>query len=270
LDKIIYELIPHGFDIHKHPSDYDFSDLRCANNPDIDLYRGQCSLGTLGGGNHFIEIDKDDNGTLYLIIHSGSRNIGLSVATHYQKIAENTNRCQENRELSFLTNNDFSNYIHDVKIMQQFASDNRKRMAEIILATMGWIAKNQFETIHNYIDTDKMILRKGAIRAEKDERVLIPINMKDGCIIARGHGNPDWNFSAPHGAGRVLSRTQAKKQLSMNTFQNSMKGIYTTSVKKSTLDESPEAYKSISDILSWINDSVTVEKIIKPIYNFKA
>lgn len=269
LDAIIYKYIPSGMSVHQTASNYDFSELICAHDPSINLKRAACSLGTLGGGNHFIEIDIDDEHNFYLIIHSGSRNLGQNLARFYQAKANATNPC-ENKALSFLSGKDFHDYIHDIKIIQQFASDNRKRMAEIILDKAGLQATSQFETIHNYIDTDKMIVRKGAIRAEAGEKVLIPVNMKDGCIIAEGLGNEDWNYSAPHGAGRILSRREARERLSLAKFQRQMEGIYSSSVRKSTLDESPSAYKQMSDILPWIEQSVRVQKIIKAVYNFKA
>lgn len=270
LDKTIYQYIPNGDSVHREKSEYDFSQLRCADKSEIDLERAYLSLGSLGGGNHFIEVGEDKSGTLYLVIHSGSRNLGHNVATYYQKLANKTNPCNFNSALSYLSGQDFTDYVNDVAVIQKFASDNRKRMAEIILDKMNISVKNSFETIHNYLDTDKMILRKGAIRAEKGELVLIPLNMRDGCIIGRGLGNADWNFSAPHGAGRVLSRAQAKKTLSMEKFRKDMQGIYSTSVRKSTLDESPAAYKRKNSILPWLKDSVNVEQIIQPVYNFKA
>ena len=201
------------------------------------------SLGTLGGGNHFIEIDEASDGTKYLVIHSGSRNLGKQVAELYQKLAVNLDR-------------GYGEYL--------------EKREEIILERTGMTGGEAFHTIHNYIDTEEMILRKGAIAAHKGEKVLIPINMRDGSVLAVGKGNPDWNFSAPHGAGRLMSRTDAKAKLSMEEYEESMKGIYTTSVNEYTLDESPMAYKSLDDIIDVINDSVDVMDIMKPIYNFKA
>ncbi|MEL3909125.1 MAG: RtcB family protein [Treponemataceae bacterium] len=270
LDKTIYQYIPNGDKVHREKSDYDFSQLRCVGKPKIDLDRAYLSLGSLGGGNHFIEVGEDKSGKLYLVIHSGSRNLGHNVASYYQQLANKTNPCNFNFALSYLSGQDFDDYVNDVAVIQKFASDNRKKMMEIIIDKMNINVENSFETIHNYLDTDKMILRKGAIRAEKGELVLIPMNMRDGCIIGRGLGNEDWNFSAPHGAGRVMSRTQAKKMLSMEKFRKSMEGIYSTSVRKSTLDESPWAYKKMNSILPWLKDTVHIEQIIKPVYNFKA
>lgn len=268
------------------------------------------SLGTLGGGNHFIEIDEASDGTKYLVIHSGSRNLGKQVAELYQKLAVNLDRGYgeylEKREeiirtykeqgrreeiqdalkqlhfkvyeskpsmpedLCYLSGRYLEDYLHDVVICQAFAKRNREKMAEILLERTGMTGGEAFHTIHNYIDTEEMILRKGAIAAHKGEKVLIPINMRDGCVLAVGKGNPDWNFSAPHGAGRLMSRTDAKAKLSMEEYKESMKGIYTTSVNEYTLDESPMAYKSLDDIIDVIKDSVDVIDIMKPIYNFKA
>lgn len=268
------------------------------------------SLGTLGGGNHFIEIDEASDGTKYLVIHSGSRNLGKQVAELYQKLAVNLDRGYgeylEKREeiihtykeqgrreeiqealkqlhfkvyeseptmpedLCYLSGRYLEDYLHDVVICQTFAKRNREKMAELLLERTGMTGGEAFHTIHNYIDTEEMILRKGAIAAHKGEKVLIPINMRDGSVLAVGKGNPDWNFSAPHGAGRLMSRTDAKAKLGMKEYEESMKGIYTTSVNEYTLDESPMAYKSLDDIIDVIKDSVDVIDIMKPIYNFKA
>ena len=268
------------------------------------------SLGTLGGGNHFIEIDEAADGTKYLIIHSGSRNLGKQVAELYQKLAINLNcgygeylkkrdeiirtykeqgrkseiqsalkqiRWQVHEssasipeDLCYLEGKYLEDYLHDVKVCQVFARRSREKMAEIILKRTGMNGSDAFHTIHNYIDTDEMILRKGAIAAHKGERVLIPINMKDGSILAIGKGNPEWNFSAPHGAGRIMSRTKAKNELNLDEYKQAMKGIYTTSVNENTLDEAPMAYKSLESIIDVIRESVDIIDVMKPIYNFKA
>ena len=268
------------------------------------------SLGTLGGGNHFIEIDRATDGTKYLVIHSGSRNLGKQVAEFYQKLAINLDRgygdylekrdeiirtykeqgrrkeIQEAlkqlhfqvykseanmpEDLCFLSGKYLEDYLHDVKICQEFARRSREKMAEIILERTGMTGCDAFHTIHNYIDTDEMILRKGAIAAHAGEKVLIPINMRDGSVLAVGKGNPDWNYSAPHGAGRLMSRTKAKASLSMDEYKETMKGIYTTSINENTLDEAPMAYKSLDDIIDVIKESVDVIDVMKPIYNFKA
>ena len=266
------------------------------------------SLGTLGGGNHFIEIDQSADGTRYLVIHSGSRNLGKQVAEHYQNLAIDLNRGKEEyfakrdaliaeykaagrrreiqaalkalhwkshettmpEDLCYLYGAYLEDYLHDVEICQQFATRSREKMAEIILARLGLEAQDAFHTIHNYIDIHERILRKGAIAAHKGERVLIPINMRDGSVLAVGKGNPDWNCSAPHGAGRILSRKAAKEGLSMEEYRREMAGVYTTSVNEVTLDEAPMAYKSLADIIDVIAESVDIVEVLRPIYNFKA
>ena len=302
--------IPSGRDIWDGRIErFDLTDLVCYRQLK-ETKRLAKSLGTLGGGNHFIEIDEASDGTKYLVIHSGSRNLGKQVAELYQKLAVNLDRGYgeylEKREeiirtykeqgrreeiqdalkqlhfkvyeskpsmpedLCYLSGRYLEDYLHDVVICQAFAKRNREKMAEILLERTGMTGGEAFHTIHNYIDTEEMILRKGAIAAHKGEKVLIPINMRDGSVLAVGKGNPDWNFSAPHGAGRLMSRTDAKEKLSMKEYKESMKGIYTTSVNEYTLDESPMAYKSLDDIIDVIKDSVDVIDIMKPIYNFKA
>ena len=268
------------------------------------------SLGTLGGGNHFIEVDMAADGNRYLVIHSGSRNLGKQVAEIYQKLAIDLNKIGDDyfekreeiirtykeqgrrseiqaaleqlkkervvgegtmpEDLCFLYGKYLDDYLHDVEICQAFARRNRERMAEIIFEQTGLQAGDGFHTIHNYIDTKEMILRKGAIAAHAGEKVLIPINMRDGAVLAVGKGNPDWNYSAPHGAGRIMSRAKAKDTLSLEEYMQEMKGIYTTSVNEQTLDEAPMAYKSLEDIIDVIRDSVDIIEILKPVYNFKA
>lgn len=275
-----------------------------------DAKRLARSLGTLGGGNHFIEIDEATDGTKYLIIHSGSRNLGKQVAELYQKLAINLNRGygeylkkmdeiissykEQGRrseiqsalkqlqwqvyespvsipeDLCYLEGKYLEDYLHDVDICQVFARRSREKMAEIILERTRMNGCDAFHTIHNYIDTDEMILRKGAIAAHKGKRVLIPINMKDGSILAIGKGNPEWNYSAPHGAGRIMSRTKAKNELNLDEYKQAMKGIYTTSANENTLDEAPMAYKSQESIIDVIRESVDIIDVMKPIYNFKA
>lgn len=302
--------IPSGRDIWDGRIErFDLTDLACYRQLK-ETKRMAKSLGTLGGGNHFIEIDEASDGTKYLVIHSGSRNLGKQVAELYQKLAVNLDRGYgeylEKREeiihtykeqgrreeiqealkqlhfkvyeseptmpedLCYLNGRYLEDYLHDVVICQTFAKRNREKMAELLLERTGMTGGEAFHTIHNYIDTEEMILRKGAIAAHKGEKVLIPINMRDGSVLAVGKGNSDWNFSAPHGAGRLMSRTDAKAKLSMKEYEESMKGIYTTSVNEYTLDESPMAYKSLDDIIDVIKDSVDVIDIMKPIYNFKA
>lgn len=266
------------------------------------------SLGTLGGGNHFIEIDRASDGSNYLVIHTGSRNLGKQTAEIYQKLAVELNQGKEEyfkkkdaliaeykaagrrkeiqqallelhwkhkplsvpEDLCYVYGSYFEDYLHDVEICQEFAVRNRELIAKILLERSGLTGEGGFHTIHNYIDTDEMILRKGAIAAHEGEKVLIPINMRDGSVLAVGKGNQEWNYSAPHGAGRVMSRKKAKASLNMEDYKTAMEGIYTTSVNENTLDEAPSAYKSLDDIIGVIRDSVDVIEIMKPIYNFKA
>ena len=288
---------------------FDLTELCCYRSLK-DSRRLARSLGTLGGGNHFIEVDEAADGTKYLIIHSGSRNLGKQVAELYQKLAVDLDRGYgeyfEKRDeiirtykeqgrrkeiqdalkalhfqvyesqpsmpedLCYLSGKYLEDYLHDVEICQNFARRSREKMAEIILERTGMTGTDGFHTIHNYIDTEEMILRKGAIAAHAGERVLIPINMRDGSVLAIGKGNPEWNYSAPHGAGRIMSRTKAKNELSMDEYKKEMAGVYTTSVNEYTLDEAPMAYKSLEDINDVIRESVDVIDVMKPIYNFKA
>ena len=286
---------------------FDLQELRCYR--ELNKIRWlERSLGTLGGGNHFIEVDESSDGTKYLVIHTGSRNLGKQVAEIYQKLAADLNRGKEEffrqkeeiirtykeqgrrneiqpalekikwqereltipEDLCYVYGEYFENYLHDVEICQRFARRNRELIAEIIFEKTGLKGTDAFHTIHNYIDTDEMILRKGAIAAHAGEKVLIPINMRDGSVLAVGKGNPEWNYSAPHGAGRVMSRTQAKNVLDMKEYKEAMEGIYTTSVNQETLDEAPMAYKRLEDIIDVIKESVDVVDVMRPIYNFKA
>ncbi len=275
LDKIIYQNIPSGKNIRKSPhrfaEDIDLNELICKK--EVNVQRGYLSIGTLGGGNHFIEVDKDDEGNIYLCIHSGSRNIGLQVANYYQKRAQEyckNNGVSVEKALCYLEGDLMQEYLHDMKIMQKYASLNRLAMVDVILRGMNMKAVESFCTIHNYIDMDSMILRKGAVSSNDRQKLIIPINMRDGSLICVGKGNPDWNNSAPHGAGRLFGRKAARERFSMNEFKESMQGIYTTSVHKDTLDECPMAYKSMEAITEHIDPTVSIEKIIRPIYNFKA
>lgn len=283
---------------------FDFKRLRC-NQSLREPQRLGCSLGTLGGGNHFIEVDVAPDGTQYLVIHTGSRNLGTQVAEYYQAKAVELHRGEWNRkraqliaeykasgragqiqaalgtfaqensdvlpeDLCYLYGEAFEDYLHDVRICQEFARRSRELIAQQLLSRTGLTGTDGFHTVHNYIDTDEMILRKGAIAAHAGERVLIPINMRDGSILAVGRGNEDWNYSAPHGAGRLLSRSGAKEQLRMEDYRAAMEGIYTTCVSERTLDESPMAYKSIEDIIDVVAESVDIIDVLKPVYNFKA
>lgn len=299
LDAVINEFIPNGFNIHtESKADFDFNQLIVKNMP---IERAKLSIGSLGGGNHFIEVGKNSKGEMFLVIHSGSRNIGGQVAKYYQDIAisnltGNSKEREElierlkkegkqneigselkklkkpviNKDLAYLTGIDFDNYMHDMELMQKFAVLNRRTMANIILEKSGLTENESFETIHNYIDFKRMILRKGAVSAENGETLLIPINMRDGSIIAKGKGNEDWNYSAPHGAGRLMGRNEAYKKLNFDEFKEQMKDVYSTSVLTETLDEAPNAYKSMSEIIEAIGETVEIIDIIKPIYNFKA
>ncbi|HHX53253.1 MAG TPA: RtcB family protein [Erysipelothrix sp.] len=277
LDEIIKKNVPSGFSIRRKPHPYSenisVEKLKIRDNgkndKSLDLNRAHHSIGTLGGGNHFIEVNVDENDNYYLVIHSGSRNIGLQVALHYQKLAAQQNP-SEVKGLEYLEGQSLKDYLHDMKIIQEYALLNRKAMAQVIIEEMGWTVIEQFSTIHNYIDIDNMILRKGAVSAQQNEKLLIPLNMRDGSLLCIGKGNPDWNNSAPHGAGRTMSRTYAKDNLSLKAFEESMKGIYTTSIKQSTLDEAPMAYKDKDDILQYLSETAQVISHLTPVYNFKA
>lgn len=306
LDEIIRKHIPSGFHArnseHAYAKLVHFENLKCKDS--LNLQRARISIGTLGGGNHFIEIDKDICGNLYLVVHSGSRYLGKQVAEFYQELGykcltkqhmnkekmqkiiyklkiegrqseiqselKKLDRSYVNKQLAYVEGENMSDYLNDMIITQYYASLNRMAIAYDICNKMNWHIDTYFTTIHNYIDTKNMILRKGAISAQKGEKVIIPMNMRDGSIIAVGKGNSDWNYSAPHGAGRVMSRSKAKETVSIEEFKNSMNGIYTTSINQSTIDESPMVYKSMWEILANIVDTVDLLKIIKPIYNFKA
>ena len=272
LDKLIYRAIPGGFDIRKKPHRYndkiDLDKLRCKKG--VDLNRARLSIGTLGGGNHFIEANKDDKNNIYLVVHSGSRNIGNQVARHYQDLASSKVDKDIPRTLAYLEGKDFDDYIHDMSLMQEYAVINRQAIVDEIIKGMGIKVEDRFTTIHNYIDIENMILRKGAVSAKKDETFLIPINMRDGSLICKGKGNPEWNFSAPHGAGRIMSRKEARNTLTLPEYKKTMKGIYSTSVSRKTIDECPHAYKPIYEIIENTKDTLEVIDRIKPIYNFKA
>ena len=310
LDKVIRKYIPSGMNVHKEPKrNFDFTKLYCykdLKNKDGWLEK---SLGTLGGGNHFIEIDVDEDNNKYLVIHTGSRNLGKQVAEIYQekaieycsfekerkeeqqKIIKEYKEQGKQREiqealidinkkyegktklpkdLCYLEGDLRKQYLHDMELCQEFAVLNRSYIAYKICKELNILCEDYFQCIHNYINFEDNIIRKGSISARKSEKVIIPINMRDGCIIGVGKGNEDWNYSAPHGAGRIMSRNVARNTLNMEEYKNSMKGIYSTSVDENTIDEAPMVYKPMKEILENIKDTVEVEKIIKPIYNFKA
>ena len=305
-DKVVNQHIPSGHNIHATPVQEfaQLSDLKCQ--PAIDIYKANCALGSLGGGNHFIELNEDDEGCKYLVIHSGSRNLGVRVCQYYQKIAESlcsrgfadrdeiiqrlkaegrANEIQTELAkrklvsvpdvLSYITGEVKDSYLHDMQIVQMYARMNREAMAYIIFSELGLktsVPIHSFHTVHNYIDfsTSGIILRKGAVRANQGEQLIIPMNMRDGSLICVGKGNPDWNYSAPHGAGRLMSRKKAKESLSVNQFTKEMSHVYSSSVCEATLDEAPMAYKPMQAIIDAIQDTVEIKKIIRPIYNFKA
>lgn len=300
--------VPSGMNVWEGRQErFDLTKLRCYRSL-RDTKRLERSLGTLGGGNHFIEVDRAKDGTNYLVIHSGSRNLGKQVAEIYQQLAIDLNKGKETyfkerddiireykaagrrkeiqaaleaiswnkreatmpEDLCFLYGSYLEDYLADVEICQTVAKRNREKIAEVLLERTGMSGTDSFHTIHNYIDTEEMILRKGAIAAHEGEKVLIPINMRDGSVLAVGKGNSEWNYSAPHGAGRIMSRKKAKENLNLDDYKHEMEGIYTTSVNEATLDEAPMAYKSLEDIIDVIKESVTVIDVMKPIYNFKA
>lgn len=312
LDAVIREFIPSGRDIHTAPlTDFpDLQNLYCFSHLK-DADRILCSIGTLGCGNHFIEVDRGQDGNLYLVIHTGSRNLGKQVAEYYQKLAYRLTAYNEgeydakrktliaeykklgkvrelpdalkklkadvaekaasvDRNLCYLEGKYRQQYLHDMKICQDYAKLNRKMIVDTILEKIGISEVSRFETVHNYIDHESNIVRKGAISAKKDELLLIPISMKDGCILGKGKGNEEWNCSAPHGAGRLMSRSEAKKKLTVADFAKEMDGIYTTCVSEETLDEAPMAYKSLESIVANIADTVDIIETLKPVYNFKA
>lgn len=306
LDKLIKFNVPSGFDIrekqHRYAEKARLEELRCAEQVNLD--RAYRSLGTLGGGNHFIEADKGEDG-IYIVIHSGSRHLGVEVAKFYQKraieelkhsgdddvrklidemklqgrekeieaaVREHNSQAKKAvpDHLAYVYGTAFDDYIHDMKIVQEFAMLNRKAMMDEIVRGMKLKVEDEFTTIHNYIDTEKMIVRKGSVSAQSGERLIIPINMRDGSLICVGKGNDDWNCSAPHGAGRLFSRSQAKQNFTVSEYKKQMSGIYSTTINQSTLDECPMAYKSMDDIVKNIGDTVEITEVIKPIYNFKA
>ena len=225
------------------------------------------SIGTMGGGNHFIEIDRDDKGNNYLVIHTGSRHFGKEVHNYHQKIAESQNPYKI-KDLSYLTGAEAKDYLEDLKIAIKYSEANRRIIADEILKQMDWKEIESFESIHNYIGKDN-VLRKGAISSQQGEQMIIPLNMRDGAILAKGKGNKDWNCSAPHGAGRQFARSEASELITLDEFKDSMKGIYSKSISKSTIDESPMAYKDASEIIDNISDTANIETVIKPVYNFK-
>lgn len=307
LDKLIRAEVPSGFSVrsvpHRYANDLELRKLYCF--PHIHEQRALCSIGTLGGGNHFIEVDRGSDGSLSLVIHSGSRYLGVEVAKWYQteayrrlngsddgsvqeliarmkaegksgqiqtelKKLKSVKRTNIPQHLAYCEGELFEQYLHDMAIVQAFAAQNRQAMTDVIVRGMHWHVREQFTTTHNYIDLEHNILRKGAVSAQKGEILLIPMNMRDGSLLCRGRGNPDWNCSAPHGAGRLMSRSQAKETCSIAEYRRQMEGIYTTSVGMDTLDECPMAYKDMNSIMENIAPTAEILDILKPVYNFKA
>lgn len=303
IDYVIHKHVPAGFNIHRRPVEmpFDLKKIKVYNRLK-NIRRIESSIGTLGGGNHFIEIGKSDDGRVFLVVHTGSRNLGKQVADIYQRLAiskmkkgsvQERQRVIEQlikdneqekipealkmldarggipKSLAYLEKEDRNNYLHDMRLCQIYASANRHKIADTIIKHAQLKEIERFETIHNYIGDDN-IVRKGAISAKKGEKVLIPINMRDGSLFGIGLGNPDWNYSGPHGAGRIMSRREAKRSLLVEDLKKDMKGIYTTTANISTIDESPRAYKSMAEIIDNIKDTIKVLFVIKPIYNFKS
>lgn len=277
LDTVIRENIPSGFSIRKNVHhkaiDFDFSVLHCYKH--IQENKALLSLGTLGGGNHFIEVDQDDEKNNYLVVHSGSRHLGQEVTEYY--LREGHQNLKENGidipyELTYLEGEIMQHYLHDLAILQNFATLNREIIITEICNGMKWKIQDTYSCIHNYIDFNAPIpiIRKGAISAKKDEQVIIPINMRDGIILGKGLGNEEWNCSAPHGAGRIMRREDIKANYTLSSFKREMKGIYSSCINKDTLDEAPFAYRGIEEIREVVDETITIDKVIKPIYNFKA
>lgn len=309
LDKVIQAKIPSGFQIRDTPhplaEEAELEKLRCLEKANINISRAQRSIGTLGGGNHFIEVDADEEGSLYVVIHTGSRHLGVEVAQYYQELGwrelngqgdeavsrlieeykaagreketkkalkelKNQRLTEIPRSLAYVTGRTFDDYLHDMKIVQQFADFNRQAIFSTLKKEMKLRIVDRFTCTHNYLDTENMILRKGAVSARRGEKLVIPINMRDGSLLCVGKGNADWNHSAPHGAGRLMSRADAKNSFTLSEFKKQMKGVYSTSVRKDTLDECPMAYKRMEDIVENIADTAEILRVIRPIYNFKA
>ncbi len=277
LDTVIRENIPSGFEIrktlHRYSSDFDFDRLICGKHTRREM--AERSIGTLGGGNHFIEIDRDDSGTLYVVIHTGSRHLGKEIATlymdeAYRKLTEKG--IDVPYELSYLEGEDAERYIHDSVITQEYAALNRQAILDELVKNMKWKVDAEYDTVHNYVSREDgaVIIRKGAASAKKDETVIIPVNMKDGILIGTGKGNTEWNCSAPHGAGRIGSREEIRNNHTVSQYKQEMKGIYSTCINRETLDEAPFAYRSIEYVTEAVKDTVEIRDILKPVYNFKA
>ena len=281
-DKTVHQYIPAGFNVRSTPHHFKdeiedmLYELRCH----ADIKKAICSIGTLGGGNHFIEIGQDDDGQLYLIVHSGSRNLGKQVCEYYQKVAVDdvkrrskfplADKGAGNRQLEYLIGDDLDNYLHDMQIVQMYANVNRRAIVKELEKRVKFKITEQFSTVHNYIDLKTNILRKGAVSAQDGEQIIVPMNMRDGSLLCIGKGNADWNYSAPHGAGRVMSRSAAKQTITLTEYEKSMKGVFSTSVNRGTIDEAPFAYKPMQEVIEDSGDTMTIVKRIKSLYNFKA
>jgi RNA-splicing ligase RtcB len=277
LDCVVRENVPVGFGIRSSvnakASDFDLARLICAEHIRYD--KAMLSLGTLGGGNHFIEVDVDDDGEGYLIVHTGSRHLGKEVAEYYMgeghKYLKKHGKEDIPYELTYLTDELLADYLHDIAVVQEYADLNRKVIVSEITKGMKWKYKNIRSCIHNYVDFEGEVpvLRKGAISAKGGEAVIIPANMRDGVILGTGLGNPEWNMSAPHGAGRIASREKVMRSHTVSEFKASMKGIYSSCISKDTLDEAPFAYRDLSYIKAAVAETVNITKLLKPVYNYK-
>ncbi len=272
LDIFIRRHIPSGFNIRKQP--HALADRvrldALRSKSQVNQERALLSIGTLGGGNHFIEVAVDEQERLYVVVHSGSRHLGKQVAELYQKKAARRLRGQVEAALAYCEGELFDDYLNDMAVVQAYADVNRTAMMDKLINHLDLPVEARWTTVHNYIDLNTMILRKGAISAQQGERVLIPLNMRDGSLICTGKGNPDWNFSAPHGAGRLMSRREARRKIKLSDFQKAMTGVYSTTIDRTTVDEAPFAYKPMEEIVQNIRDTVTIDHHIRPLYNFKA
>ena len=274
LDAVVRSVVPVGTAVrataHRYTSRLDLDALRC----DVDAERAALSLGTLGGGNHFVELDVDDEGTAYLMVHSGSRNLGAQVAKHYQQRGYDELGGRGNTdvpfELAYVTGTTLDDYLHDIAVVQQFADLNRKAIADDIVKKMHLRVADQIATVHNYVDVEHQIVRKGAVSAKAGEQIVIPINMRDGALVCTGLGNSEWNYSAPHGAGRLMSRSEVKQHYTVSAYKKAMAGVFSSTVDAGTLDECPMAYKDLAEITSAITPTAQVDRRIRTVYNFKA
>lgn len=277
LDTVIRENVPSGFNVRKKPHRFseniDFSELRCAKS--IRLQKAALSLGTLGGGNHFIEVNRSDDGSPYVVVHTGSRHLGKEVTEYYlmkgQKVLKEKG-LDVPYALTWLEGQIMDDYLHDLQIVQDYAALNRETIIDELTRGMKWKVQDMYSCIHNYVDCsgEERILRKGAISAREGETVIIPVNMRDGILLGTGKGNSDWNYSAPHGAGRIMKREDVRSNFTVSVFKSEMKGIYSSCISKDTLDEAPFAYRNLDDIAEAISDTVKIQQIIRPVYNYKA